>query len=82
MTDKIADVAVVALERGFADDVVGFCSRCTRTVYYRPHTARLLLPVVCVECWLRTRGPDEQHVVTDETVREVLLYFAAKGRPQ
>lgn len=75
-------VVVVAIERCFADDVAAPCPRCGRPTFFRPHTALLPFQRMCIVCYAANWKPGDRIAVTPETLREVRLYFGAKGRPQ
>lgn len=79
MREKV--IAVLAMARCFADDVVCRCGRCGATTYARPHTALLPFDRICIDCW-RKDGQRGEIVLTEDTLREVLLYYGARGRPQ
>lgn len=74
-------IAVASPERCFADDLAGLCARCGQVVYYRPHT-----PIpderICAPCFFKAPPADMRLLVTGETLRELALLAAAKGRPQ
>lgn len=78
-------IAVASPVSYFLDDVVGACRDCGRTVYTRPHTPRSI-PRVCPDCYARVATPDDEAIVTPETLAELrrcrALYGARPmGRP-
>lgn len=65
----------------FADDVAVHCARCLRLIFFRPHAPHVD-ERICLDCYRGIADGTHRIEVTPETLREVLLYHLAKGRPQ
>lgn len=58
----------------FATNVVEPCSRCQAQVQHRPDIPPGL-PVICMDCWERTRETDDEMLVTPRSVIEARNWF-------
>lgn len=61
----------------FADDVDARCTECDAPIQHRPHAPADLVKI-CIRC-ARTKfaiSPAPRIAVTDDTLREVALYYA------
>jgi hypothetical protein len=70
----------------FPDNLVEPCSKCFRTVQFRPHAPKKPRRV-CDECIRpeieeRRKTEDVKFMVTENTARDLALFFRTKGRPQ
>lgn len=61
----------------FKDDVRATCTGCGQTVRHRPHVPKGAKPL-CTDCYADRATPDDEPVITNETVRDVMEYFRNK----